>query len=125
MSSQISNVSVNQGRVYLNDRVEHGNEVNWEIPKGKVFIITDIIVQNRAPGDIPVQQTDFTRFSITSPSGQDTFFTVVGNDTLSEHFITGLCVIDNFRFYNLPNSSASFAEFVITGLLQNKIPTNK
>jgi len=114
---QISNVAVKGKYVYLNSRVELGDPAFWTIPNGKTFILTDLCVQNRAPGDTPVTPGQFTRFSITSPSGQDTFFHVVDNDTLNLHFHTGLPISESFRFLSVGNSTAPFVEFVATGIL--------
>jgi hypothetical protein len=111
------NVAVHQGLVYLNARVSPSQEVYWEVPAGRSFVLTDMTVQNKAPGDGPVPATNFTRFAITSPCGSDTFFHVVGNNTLSEHYITGLPIAGTFRFFNLGNSNAPFAEFHMTGYL--------
>ena len=115
----ISTVAVKCGFVYLNDRVEPDTPVVWDVPAGRVLLITDIVAQNRGPGDIPVDATKFTRFSITSPVGSDVFFHVVGNDTLSLHLITGIPVTGGFRFLNVINSNAPFIEFHITGRLQS------
>lgn len=105
--------------VYLNGRVQPNNQLVWTIPQGRVFVLTDIVAQNRGPGDVPVNAGDFTRFSITSPLGTDTFFHVVGNETLNLHFRTGLPISDSFRFLNMANSNATFAEFHITGRLRS------
>ncbi len=115
----IGTISVKQGLVYLNDRIQPDSSRFYTIPQGRLFVLTDIVVQNRAPGDTPVQSTQFTRFSITSPAGSDVFFDVVGNDTLSQHFTTGLCISESFRFLNLNNSTAPFVEFHITGFLRD------
>ena len=106
-------------RVYLNDRLQPNNQDNWTIPHDLVFVLTDLVAQNRGPGDVPVNATDFTRFAITSPAGSDVFFHVVGNETLNLHFQTGLTISDGFRFLNVANSTASFIEFHITGRLRS------
>lgn len=112
--------SVKCGFVYLNARVQPNNSVYWNLPAGRVFVLTDLVAQNRGAGDIPVQSTDFTRIAITSPAGgTDTFFHVVGNETLNLHFKTGLVISDNFRFMNMANSNATFVEFQITGRLRS------
>ena len=115
----IGNISVKQGFVYLNDRIQPDNQRFYTIPQGRLFVLTDMVVQNRAPGDAPVQPTQYTRVSITSPVGTDVVFEVVGNDTLSQHFTTGLCISESFRFLNIINSSAPFVEFHITGFLRD------
>jgi hypothetical protein len=115
----IGNIAVKHNLVYLNDRLSPDSPRFYDIPTGKLFVVTDIVVQNRAPGDTPVSPTQFTRFSITSPTGNDVFFDVVGNDTLSQHFTTGLPVSGSFRFLNVINSNAPFVEFHITGLLRD------
>lgn len=111
--------NVNGNMVYLNSRVASNRQAFYAPPVNKVLVITDIIVQNRAPGDEPVAETQFTRFSITSPAGLDTFLTVVGNRTFSEHFLSGLVIPSLFRFMNVTNSSAPFVEVVITGTLRD------
>lgn len=116
---QIGNVSVKCGFVYLNDRIAPDAQEFFQVPNGTALLITDIVVQNRAPGDGPVGAADFTRFAITSPNGSDVFFHVVGNDTLNLHFTTGILVSGDFRFYNVVNSTAPFVEFHITGRLQS------
>ncbi len=113
--------AVKCGFVYLNARVQPNNSVYWTIPQGRIFLLTDLVAQNKGSGDVPVADSDFTRFSITSPAGAtDTFFHVVGNHTLNLHFKTGLVIAaDNFRFYNMSNSNATFVEFHITGRLRS------
>lgn len=115
----IGNIAVKHNHVYLNDRLAPDSERFFDIPTGKLFVVTDIVVQNRAPGDAPVSTTQFTRFAITSPTGADVFFDVVGNDTLSQHFTTGLPVSNFFRFLNVINSDAPFVEFHVTGILRD------
>ena len=105
--------------VYLNNRLQPNDQESWTIPHGLAFVLTDLVAQNRGPGDIPVGATDFTRFAITSPPGSDVFFHVVGNDTLNLHFQTGLTISDGFRFLNMANSTAPFVEFHITGRLRS------
>lgn len=115
----IGTISVKCGLVYLNDRVVPDTPVFWTIPTGRVFVLTDLVAQNRGPGDVPVTEAQFTRFSITSPADTDVFFHVVGNDTLNLHFTTGLSISTSFRFLNVGNSSAPFVEFHITGYLKS------
>jgi hypothetical protein len=127
----INNIRVNGGLVFLNDRIEPDNEAFWSLPHGKVFVLTDIVVQNRAPGDEPVATTAFTRFSITSSVNTlelpgknvvtgDIFFTVVGNKTFNAHFESGIPISSRvFRFLNVINSTAPFVEFSITGILHD------
>jgi hypothetical protein len=115
----IGNIATKQGLVYLNDRVAPGDERFFSVPAGRLFVLTDVVVQNRAPGDLPVAAGQFTRFSITSPAGTDVFFDVVGNDTLGQHFTTGLPVTGAFRFFVIGNSTAPFVEFHITGVLRD------
>lgn len=103
--------------VYLNGRFQPNDQQSWMIPQDLVFVLTDLVAQNRGPGDVPVNSTDFTRIAITAPPGIDTFFHVVGNETLSLHFRTGLPISDSFRFLNMANSTATFVEFQITGRL--------
>jgi len=106
------------GCVYLNYRVAPDTPVLWTVPAGTVFILTDMVVQNRAPGDLLVNPGQFTRFAITTASG-DVFFHVVENDTLNLHFRTGIPVpAGTFQFLNVANSTAPFVEFHITGRLE-------
>ncbi|HUO59225.1 MAG TPA: hypothetical protein VMU24_01065 [Candidatus Acidoferrales bacterium] len=114
----ITTIAVKCGLVYLNDRVEPDTPVTWTIPTGTVFLMTDLVAQNRGPGDVPVAVTQFTRFSIPSPLGTDAYFHIVGNETLNVHLETGIQLPGTFRFYNVVNSSAPFVEFHITGRLQ-------
>ena len=126
---KIGQTKINGDLVFLNGRIAPNNEAFWDLPQGKAFLLTDIIVQNRAPGDSPVSETSFTRFVITSPlnvdelPGQnivsgDIFFTVVGNTTFSQHFESAMPITARvFRFLNVINSSAPFVEFTITGVL--------
>src|SRR5262249_49332431 len=67
----IAQIKVNGDLVFLNGRILPDNEAFWELPQGKAFLLTDIVVQNRAPGDTPVSETSFTRFVITSPLNVD------------------------------------------------------
>lgn len=95
------------------------------VPPGKVLVITDVVIQNRAPGDVPVDASQFSRVrlaefsSVTAPtSGHDIIFTVVGNDTLNVHFNTGLRATTDFSVFNIGNSTAPFIEFTVTGFLE-------
>jgi len=107
------------GSVYLNYRAEPDTPVFWAVPPGRVFILTDLVVQNRGPGDVLVNPGQFTRFAITA-GASDVFFHVVGNDTLNLHFRTGIPVTaGSFRFLNVINSTAPFVEFHITGRLES------
>jgi hypothetical protein len=123
----VSDSSINGDHVFLNDRIQPDEVVFWRIPDHKVLIITDITVQNRSPGDLPVDPLAFSDFALTAPSsGQDPFnLTVVGNTSLSEHFQTGLVeahngIFANFiRIWNQNNGSAPFIEFTITGVLKD------
>lgn len=88
-----------------------------------VLVVTDVVIQNRAPGDEPVEPFQFSRvdlgqFRTTDPAGpHDIFFTIVGNDTLNVHFATGLRSPIQFRVLNVINGTAPFIEFTITGFL--------
>lgn len=112
-------IAVKWSFVFLNGRFVPNDQQSWTIPQGRVFILTDLVAQNKGSGDVPVSATDFTRFAITAPSGTDTFFHVVGNDTLNLHFRTGLPISESFRFLNMANSTATFVEFHITGRLRS------
>lgn len=115
----IATVAVKCNLVYLNDRVEPDTPVFLDVLSGRVLVITDLVAQNRGPGDVLVDPAQFTRFSITSPNGSDVYFHVVGNDTLNLHFTTGIPVSGRFRFLNIINSTAPFVEFHITGCLRS------
>jgi hypothetical protein len=115
----IGNATIKCGLVYLNDRVPPDTPVTWDVPAGRVFVLTDLVAQDRGPGDVLVGAGQFTRFSITAPNGTDVFFHIVGNETLNLHFVTGTPVSGTFRFYNIGNSTAPFAAFHITGRLQS------
>jgi hypothetical protein len=104
--------------VYLNDRLQPNESRLWTIPEGRVFILTDLVAQNRGQRDVPVKNTDFTRLTVTSP-GNDVVFTVVGNGTLNLHFQTGLPIAIGFRLLNMGNSTAPFVEVHITGRLRS------
>lgn len=114
-----SNASINGDLVFLNSRIKSGDEAFWTPPKNKIFILTDIVVQNRAPGDEPVTASQFTRFAITSPASTDVFLSVFSNVTFSAHLKTGIPVASPFRFYNVVNSTAPFVEVFITGVLRD------
>lgn len=106
--------------VSLNDRIEPDQApqtFTW--PDNQIFIITDIVIQNRAAGDTPVQETQHSRL-VLSGDPDDFFLTVVGNNTLNLHFSIGIRVHDGFRIQNMVNSSAPFVEYLINGYLANK-----
>lgn len=108
--------------VFLNGRFKPSDQQSWTIPPDLVFILTDLVAQNKggATGDAPVNPTDFTRLAITAPLSIDTFFHVVGNETLNLHFHSGLPISDSFRFLNMANSTpGTFVEFQITGKLRS------
>ena len=112
-------VAIKWSFVFLNGRFVPSDQQSWTIPQGRVFILTDFVAQNKGSGDAPVKATDFTRIAITGPLGIDTFFHVVGNETLNLHFRTGLPISDSFRFLNMANSTATLIEFHITGRLRS------
>jgi hypothetical protein len=95
------------------------------VPSRKLLILTDVVAQNRSPGDEPVNGSAFSRlvmgqFLINLPkstSETDIVFTVVGNDSLNVHFTTGMRVPSGFRVLNEVNGTAPFVEFTITGFL--------
>src|SRR4029453_14029953 len=77
-------------------------------PEGKILVITDIVIQNRASGDGPVSGDEFSRIFLNTDPG-DMVFSVVGNQTLDLHFGTGLRVKGTFfRAFNAINSTAPF-----------------
>ena len=116
---KFANVYVNDGVVLLNDRPTPTSVLFYAPPEHKIFVLTDIVVQNRASGDEPVGATQFSSIAISSPTGGDLFFSVVGNNTFSQHFNTGILESSLFRFYNIGNSSAPFVEVLITGVLRD------
>jgi hypothetical protein len=117
--------------VSLNQRIEPGQGSDiFSIPPNRVFVLTDIVIQNRSPGDAPVTPTEFSRLVLgpgvlvlPDPSNfgpGDFILTVVGNETLNIHFQTGRVVEERFRVFNVGNSSAPFIEFIINGFLTHK-----
>ena len=112
-------VAVQWSFVFLNGRFVPNDQQTWTIPPGRVFILTDLVAQNKKSGDVPVDPTAFTRIAITGPLGIDTFFHVVGNEPLNLHFKTGLPIPSSFRVMNMANSTATFVEFHITGRLRS------
>lgn len=119
--------------ISLNGRIQpsEGSEI-FSIGDNKVLVVTDIVIQNRKPGDEPVSPAAFSRvilgpgFSDPSNIGPGDFFlTVVGNDTLSIHLSTGRVVEERFRVFNAGNSSAPFIEFLINGFLIRKSDSYK
>jgi hypothetical protein len=116
--------------IWFNDRLQPAEESagsghpNFTIPPNRILVVTDIVIQNRSPGDSPVGDTDFSRLFITGDGtiggGADYAVTVVGNRTLSLHFQTGVRVKNSFRVLNAPNSSAPFVEYLVSGYLADK-----
>jgi hypothetical protein len=89
-------------------------------PPGRILVITDIVIQNRAPGDGPVTEDVFSRLNISSEPG-DLVLSVVGNQTLNLHFSTGVRVKGSFfRALNAGNSTAPFVEIMISGYLARR-----
>jgi hypothetical protein len=108
--------------VTFNGRITPEQESpSFNVPSGTVLVITDVVIQNRAPGDEPVHPSQFSRVDLgqflTTDSAEptDLFFTVVGNDTLNIHFTTGLRAPAHFRVLNVISGTAPFIEFTITG----------
>lgn len=118
--------------IWLNDRLQPteasagSGHTNFTIPPNRILVVTDIVIQNRSPGDSPVADTDFSRLFIsgdgTIGTGTDYVVTVVGNRTLNLHFQTGVRVQNSFRVLNATNSSAPFVEYHISGYLADKPP---
>lgn len=98
----------------------------FNVPSGMVLVITDVVIQNRAGGDAPVNPFQFSRVDLgqfqttDSMSPHNLFFTIVGNDTLNVHFATGLRAPTQFRVLNVINGNAPFIEFTITGFLARR-----
>jgi hypothetical protein len=114
-----------QNFVTFNGRIQPDEQSpTFSVPSKELLVITDVVIQNRRPGDEPVDPSAFSRVDLGqvldntgSLSEHDIFFTVVGNETLNLHFVTGLRVPHQFRVLNVINSSATFIEFTITGFL--------
>jgi hypothetical protein len=90
--------------------------------------VTDIVIQNRTPGDEPVSDFAFSRLFIgpfkqnkdQDRVDQDLVLTAVGNQTVNVHLSTGLEAEPFpffFRVLNAGNSTAPFCEVAVTGLL--------
>lgn len=118
--------------VWLNDRLQPtegsagSGDPRFTIPSGKILVVTDIVIQNRSPGDSPVPESDFSRLFISGDgafnTGTDYVLTVVGNRTLNLRLQTGIRVKNRFRVFNAPNSSAPFIEYQISGYLADEPP---
>lgn len=115
--------------VLFNGRLAADEEsMHFEVPSGSSLLITDAVVQNRAPGDNPVAELAFSRLFLgpflanngQSRIEQDIGLTVVGNNTLNLHFTTGMQVSGTFRISNAINSTAPFVEYTITGILSKR-----
>lgn len=116
--------------VWLNDRLQPtegsagSGDPGFTIPSGRILVVTDIVIQNRSPGDSPVAEADFSRLFIsgdgTFSTGTDYVITVVGNRTLNLHLQTGIRVRNGFRLFNATNSSAPFVEYQISGYLADE-----
>jgi len=93
-------------------------------------MITDVMIQNKGPGDQPVDPSQYSRIvlgqvqdSLELPvppqNEHDIFFTVIGNEMLNLHLTTGLRATRQFRIGNwnsAPNSNV-LIEFTIAGYL--------
>jgi hypothetical protein len=113
----------------ITTRLRAGEDVKFDIPAGETLIITDIVVQNRAPGDEPIDPSQFSRvvfnaILVGSPgTPQSLILTAVGNDTLNLHFTTGLRTASSSgaettrEIFNVNNSSAPFFEILVSGFL--------
>jgi hypothetical protein len=119
--------------ISLNQRIspDEGSDI-FSIPDDKVLVVTDIVIQNRNPGDEPVTSTAFSRVVLGPGSGDPTniaagdfFLTVVGNDTLNIHFSTGRVVEKRFRVLNVINSTAPFIEFLVNGFLTTQSDSHR
>jgi hypothetical protein len=116
--AQISDFRAFNGRITPNQQ-----SPTFYVPSGRVLVITDVVIQNRAPGDEPVGPSQFSRVDLgqflckDSKEPHDIFVTIVGNDTLNIHFTTGLRAPLQFTVQNVGNSTAPFIEFTITGFL--------
>ncbi len=106
--------------VSFNGRIAPTESENFDIPTGRILVITDIFIQNRAPGDGPVDPAVFTAVAL-SGDPDDFFLTVVGNDSLNLQLTTGIRVSSQSpRILDLVNSTAPFIEYVINGFLTKR-----
>ena len=117
--------------IVLNGRLERDKESKtFQVPQDQILVITDIVIQNRKPGDEPVDVAAFSRIDIGQVMQFDTnlnrkvdldiFFTIVGNETLNVHLKTGMVARTGFRILNMINSNAPFIEYTITGFLTDR-----
>jgi len=117
--------------IVLNGRIQANQESKtFQVPNDQILVVTDIIIQNRKPGDEPVDVMAFSRIvlgqvmmfdtNLNKMADEDIFFTVVGNETLNIHFETGMVVRSGFRVQNEVNSNAPFIEFTISGFLAER-----
>jgi hypothetical protein len=103
--------------VSFNGRIAPTEQGDLVIPAGRVLIITDVVIQNRKPGDAPADASQFTTVAL-SGNPLDIFLNVVGSNDLVLHFATGIQVqAVSPRIANLVNSTAPFIEYVISGYL--------
>lgn len=107
--------------VFVNARLSASDQTSdFTPPEGRMLVITDIVIQNRAPGDQPVSEDVFSRVFISADPG-DMVLSVVGNQTIDLHFGTGVRVKGSFfRAYNAVNSTAPFIEIMISGYLARR-----
>ena len=123
----VKNDNVNVAKfVFFNTRIEPDDVEFYHIPNPEkyILIITDIVIQNRAPGDGPVDPNAHSRLSTngikSNDSGGNYALTVVGNQTLDLHFQTGIPVEYGLQFGNVGSSTAPFVEIIATGYLTQR-----
>jgi len=107
--------------VHIEARLEPATQSsNYTPPDGKILVVTDIVIQNKSPGDEPVLEDRFSRIAVNLDP-DDKMLTVVGNQTLNLHFTTGIRVKGPFfRILNVTNSNAPFADISVIGYLAKR-----
>ncbi len=103
--------------VSYNGRIAPDEAGSFDIPAGRILVITDVVIQNRQAGDAPVDPSQFTTVAL-SGDPYDISLNIVGNDGLVLHFATGIRVNTMFpRIANLGTSTAPLIEYLINGYL--------
>lgn len=106
--------------VSFNGRIAPTEYGSFAIPEDRILVMTDIFIQNREPGDQPVDPSQHTTVAL-SGDGSDVFLMVAGNDPLNLQFGTGIRVsAQSPRILNVVSSTAPFIEYVINGYLTKR-----
>lgn len=115
-------------RILLSGTLERDQfSTPFNIPKGKVLMVTDIFAYNSGPGSILVDPTMNSILRIGSFTGSpfddvgDVQFRVLGNDPLNLHFTTGLQIVgsSSFRVLDCECSSSPLVHYIITGFYED------